>query len=67
MYLPYDIINADHTLWLLFIINERCLSDNPAVAAIASQEAISWCFRLTFVYDCWREMKMGSNNKNHIS
>lgn len=51
-YLPYDIINANDTLWLLFIINESCLSDNPAVTAISSQETISWCFRLTFVYDC---------------
>lgn len=50
--LPDDIINTNNALWLLFVVNKCCLTDDPAVATVASQESIWCCFCLTFVDYC---------------
>lgn len=69
--LPDDIINTNNTLWFLFIVNKCCLADDPGIATIASQETITWCFGLTFVYYCnpWnfdRERKKNRRTRKKI-
>lgn len=49
---PNDVINADNTLWLLFLENYSCLTNCPYIAAVSCQEAVTVSFCLTFADDC---------------